>query len=99
MKPLGPGAIVHGHIRLAAEVGSQSHMAGSDSLAARGNERLREIHLLGLEQSTELFCALLEAILSQEVHERHVDRATDMARVQSWAGQRTQVRGCMRGGD
>lgn len=40
-EPLGPGAIVDGHIRLAAEVGGQGDVAGSDSLPARGNEGLR----------------------------------------------------------
>ncbi|KAK2101485.1 hypothetical protein P7K49_019151, partial [Saguinus oedipus] len=55
------------------EAGQTASVSAAWVTMARGNERLQEIHLLGLEQSTELFWALLEAILSQEVHERHVD--------------------------
>lgn len=86
VEPLKPGAIVDGHIRLAAEVGGQSNVAGGDTLAARGNEGLCKVHLLGLEHSSEHLWALLEAILGQEVHERHVERTSDVAWIQSWAG-------------
>lgn len=39
-EPLRPGAIINSHIGLATKVGSQGNMAGSDPLAARGDEGL-----------------------------------------------------------
>ena len=78
MEPLKPGAIIDGHIGLATEVSGQGNVAGSDTLPACGNEGLCKVHLLGLEHGTELLRALFKAILCQEVHERHVDRALDV---------------------
>lgn len=86
VEPLGPGAIIDGHIRLATEVGCQGNVAGSDTLPACGDEWLCEVYLLVLEHGTEYLWALLQAVLCQEVHEWHVGRAADVARIQSWAG-------------
>lgn len=79
VEPLKPGAIIDGHIGLAAEVGGQGNVAGSDTLPACGNEGLREVHLLGLEHGAEHLWALLEAVFRQEFHEWHVDRTLDVA--------------------
>lgn len=59
MEPLGPGAVVHGHVALAAQEGGQGDLARRDALAARGRQRLREIHLL----LTEYFLDLLNTLL------------------------------------
>lgn len=73
VEPLEPGAVIDGHIGLAAEVGGQGNVAGGDTLPARGNEGLCEVHLLGFKHGSELLWTLLEAVLRQEVHEGHVD--------------------------
>lgn len=92
VEPLGPGAIIDGHIRLAAEVGRQGNVAGGDTLPACGDDGLCEVYLLVLEHGTEHLWALLQAVLCQEVHEWHVGRASDMARIQSWDKGKDRVR-------
>lgn len=59
MEPLGPGAVVHGHVTLAAQEGCQGDLTRRDTLAARGRQRLREIHIL----RTEYFLDLLNTLL------------------------------------
>lgn len=78
--PLHPGAVVDGHVGLATEVGPQCHVAGCDARAARGHQWLGQIHLLVLEQTADLLGAFLQALLGQEVRERDVHGAGDVAR-------------------
>lgn len=59
VEPLGPGAIVHGHVALATQEGCQGNLTRCDTLAARGRQRLREIHFL----LTEYFLDLLDTLL------------------------------------
>ncbi|VCW64126.1 unnamed protein product [Gulo gulo] len=99
--PLHPGAVVDGHVGLAAEVGPQSHMAGCDAGATRGHQWLGQVHLLVLEQTVDLLGALLQALLGQEVREGDVHCAGDVAGFDACsgtAGRWGQGQGCMRDG-
>ena len=77
--PLHPGAVIDRYIRLATEVGAQGHVAGCDAGATRGHQGQGQVHLLVLEEAADLLGALLQSVLGQEVRERDVDGARDVA--------------------
>lgn len=78
-KPFRPGSVIDSHIWLPTQVCCQGNMAGCHPLAAGSNQWLGEVHLLLLEHALDLLCALLKSFLSQEIEERHVQTAWDVA--------------------
>lgn len=84
--PLYPGAIVDRHVGFATEEGPQDHVAGCDTGATCGYQRLGQVHLLLLKQALDLLWALLQTFIGQEFSERDVYRARDVARFDACTG-------------
>lgn len=57
--PLYPGAIIDRHIGFATEEGPQDHVAGCDTGATCSYQGLGQVHILLLEQASDLLWALL----------------------------------------
>lgn len=80
LKPLGPGAVVNTHPRVAEQVSSQHHVAGGHARPAGGPERLAQVHPRLLEESAQL---LVPQLLSRGIHEGsegHVDGSRKVPR-------------------
>lgn len=60
-EPLWPGTIINSHITLATQVGCQGNVTCCDTFAARGCQRLWEIHFLLTEYLLNLLNTLLVA--------------------------------------